>query len=69
QITDLLADPRTTLDVVELTTFLEFYAGWLEADIDYARARLPLYGTYSVDDLRADTARIVKALKALQTGA
>ena len=58
QIIDVLAGPETTLDVTELLPF--------RADIDYARGRLPFDGTYSIDDLQADTARLVKTLKAAQ---
>jgi hypothetical protein len=56
----------TTLDhadTLELVTLLEFLVGWLDADLDYARTRLPLYGTYTVDDLRADTVRLLHAIK------
>ena len=53
-------DPPATIEIVSL---LEFLAGWIDADLDYARARLPLYGTYTVDDLRADTRRILHAIK------
>jgi hypothetical protein len=52
-------DPAT----IELVSLLDFLAGWLDADLDYARARLPLYGTYTVDHLRADTTRILQAIK------
>ena len=48
-ITDVLNPPEETLVVTELIALLEFYAGWLNADIDYARARLPLDGAYRVD--------------------
>jgi hypothetical protein len=65
-ITDVLNPPEETLDVTELIALLEFYARWLNADIDHARARLPLYGAYSVEDLHDDTARLVKTLKAIQ---
>jgi hypothetical protein len=51
-------------DAIELTSILEFFAGWLRADIDYARSRLLLDGDYSVDDLHTDTARLIKVLKA-----
>jgi hypothetical protein len=51
-------------DALELTGILEFFAGWLRADLDYARARLPLYGAYRVDDLQADIARLIKLLEA-----
>jgi hypothetical protein len=72
QITDVLDRPEElpgeTLDVTELISLLELYAGWLHADIDYARARLPLYGAYSVDDLQEDTGRLIKALKAIKIG-
>jgi hypothetical protein len=68
QITDVLSPPEETLDVTELIALLEFYASWLNADIDYARARLPLYGAYGVDDLQDDTARLVKILKAIKIG-
>ena len=37
--------------------------GWLRAHVDYARGRLPLYGLDSVDDLQADTARLLNLLK------
>ncbi len=52
------------LDIIELVSILEFLVGWLGADLDHARARLPLYGTDNVDDLRADTARLTKTLEA-----
>jgi hypothetical protein len=68
RITDVLNPPEETLDVTELIALLEFYAGWLNADIDYARARLPLHGAYRVDDLQDDTARLVKTLKAIKIG-
>jgi hypothetical protein len=69
QITDVLNPPEeTTLVVAELIALLEFYAGWLNADIDYSRARLPLHGAYRVDDLHDDTARLVKTLKAIKIG-
>jgi hypothetical protein len=55
-------------DAIELVTVLEFYAGWLAADLTYAQERLPLYGAYSVNDIRADTARLIKILKAAQLG-
>ena len=58
--------PTTILDrsdAIELVSLLEFLAGWLDADLDYTRARLPLYGNYTVDDLRADTARLLQAIK------
>ena len=51
-------------DAIELTTILECFAGWLRADLEYARNRLPFYGTYSVDDLHDDTTRLIKILKA-----
>ena len=35
-ITDVLNPPEETLDVTKLIAVLEFYAGWLNADIDYA---------------------------------
>jgi hypothetical protein len=50
-------------DTIELVSLLEFLTGWLDADLDYARARLPLYGTYTVDHLRADTSRLLYAIK------
>ena len=50
-------------DTIELVSLLEFLADWLDADLDYARARLPLYGTYTVDDLRANTVRLLHAIK------
>jgi hypothetical protein len=50
-------------DTLELVSMLEFLAGWLDADLDYARSRLPLYGAYTVDDLRADTIRILHTIK------
>jgi hypothetical protein len=56
----------TTLDpadTIELASLLEFLAGWLDADLEYTRARLPLHGTYTVDDLRADIARLLHAIK------
>jgi hypothetical protein len=53
-------DPAHTIEVVSL---LEFFVGWLDADRGYTRARLPLYGTYTVDDLRADTVRVLHAIK------
>jgi hypothetical protein len=68
QLTDILNPPDETLDANELIALLEFYASWLDADIDYARARVPLYGDYSVDDLQDDTARLVKTLKAIKIG-
>ena len=43
-ITDVLAEP----DKAELVSLLGFYAGWLEADRDYARGRVPFYGTCGV---------------------
>jgi hypothetical protein len=52
------------LDAIELATIIEFFAGWLRADLDYARDRLPLYGSYHVEDLQADTARLIKILQA-----
>src|SRR5580698_9910280 len=67
-ITDLLSPPEETLDITELITLLEFYASWLNADIDYARTRLPLHGAYRVEDLHHDTARLIKTLKAIQIG-
>ena len=67
-ITDVVNPPEETLDVTELISLLELYAGWLNADIDYARARLPLHGAYRVDDLQDDTARLVKTLKAIKIG-
>jgi hypothetical protein len=51
-------------DAVELTSILEFFAGWLRADIDYARRRLYLTDAYSVDDLHTDTVRLVNTVKA-----
>ena len=50
-------------DAIELVSLLEFLVAWLDADLDYARARLPLYGTYTVEDLRADTARLLSSIK------
>jgi hypothetical protein len=67
-ITDIINPPEETLDATELIALLEFYASWLNADIDHARARLPVYGDYSVDDLQDDTARLVKTLKAIKIG-
>jgi hypothetical protein len=69
RITDVLDAPKETLDVTELISLLELYAGWLNADIDHARAYLPLHGAYSVNDLRDDTARHIKTLKAIKFGA
>jgi hypothetical protein len=63
-ITDVLNPPEETLVVTEIIALLEFYAGWLNADIDYPRARLPLHGAYSVDDHQSNTARLVQTLKA-----
>jgi hypothetical protein len=68
QITDILNPPEEPLDVTELIALLEFYSGWLNADIDYARARLPLYGDYKVDDVQDDSARLLKTLKAIKIG-
>ena len=68
QITDILNPPEETLDVNKLIALLEFYASWLNADNDYASARLPLYGDYSVDDLQNDTARLLQTLKAIRIG-
>jgi hypothetical protein len=59
--TTVILDAR---DAIELATVLEFFAGWLHADTDYARSRLPLHGSYRVDDLQTDTARLIKILKA-----
>ena len=50
-------------DAIELVSLLEFLVGWLDADLDYTRARLPLHGTYTVEDLRADTARLLSSIK------
>ena len=50
-------------DAIELVTLREFLAGWLDADLDYTRAGRPLYGTYTVEDLRADTARLLSSIK------
>ena len=56
-----------TPDAIALTTIIEFFASWLDTDIDYARVRLPFYGeTYNVDDLRTDTTRLVKVLNTIQ---
>ncbi len=35
--------------------WLEFLSGWPDADLDYARARLPLCATYAVDHLSEPT--------------
>jgi hypothetical protein len=67
QITNIL-NPEETLDANELIALLEFYASWLNADNNYARARLPLYGDYGVDDLQNDTARLLQTLKAIKIG-
>jgi hypothetical protein len=67
-ITDFLNPPEETLDVTELIALLEFYAGWLNADIEYACARLSLHGAYCVDDLQDDTVRLVKILKSIKIG-
>jgi hypothetical protein len=59
--------PPTTIldrsDAIELVSVLEFLVGWLDADLDYTRARLPLHGTYTVEDLKADTARLLSSIK------
>jgi hypothetical protein len=58
--------PTTMLDrsdAIELVSLLEFLVGWLDADLDYTRARLPLHGTYTVEDLRVDTARLLSSIK------
>ncbi len=60
----------TTLDhtdTIQLVSLLEFLVGWLDADLDYNRARLPLYGTYTIDHLKADTARLLDTLKTANT--
>jgi hypothetical protein len=51
------------LDAIELAGILEFFAGWLRADVDVARNRLPLRA-YRVDDVQVDTARLIKILQA-----
>jgi hypothetical protein len=56
------------LDIIELVTILEFFVGWLHADRDYARDRLPLCGTYTVDDLTADTERLAQTVRTRQIG-
>ena len=63
-MTIVILDAR---DAIELTTILECFAGWLHADADYARNRLPLYGTYSIDQLHADTTRLIKLLETTPT--
>ncbi len=55
-------------DITQLVAILDFFARWLNTDIDYARDRLPLYGIYTVDDLLTDTIRLTKAVKAAQLG-
>ncbi len=68
--TDTPTQQHPTLEqaTVELVSLLHFLADWLDADLDYARARLPLYRTYTVDNLRADTARLINTIKKANVG-
>jgi hypothetical protein len=51
----VILDARHTAQVA---TILELFAGWLDAFTDDARRTLPLYGPYTVDDLRVDVDRL-----------